>query len=135
MHVWQGSEYGSGLLKLPCCGSRRCMQTFDIYQTDYTNHSKLSIPPLLWRHTWKYSTQDSESLTKVKENDQLFNLMFLMFLSFKPFNVQTIRNKNSCGAGYFCMHQTSDESVGVCTCDCIHEMKFLCYFEKDFNYF
>ena len=52
----------------------------DICLTNYSIHSKLqTIFPLFWIHTSKYKIQANERLTKIKKNDQLFNLTFPTF--------------------------------------------------------
>ena len=61
LHVWQGSDYASGLLKLFCHGSKRM---FDMCWTGYSIQSKLR---LFWTYTGKYNIQANERLTKIKE--------------------------------------------------------------------
>ena len=43
------------------------METSDIYQIDYSIHSKLRIFSLFWNPAWKYNIQANERLTKYKE--------------------------------------------------------------------
>ena len=52
-----------------------------ICQNEYSIYSKISIFPLFRSHKRKYNIQANKTLTKVKAKWQLFNLMFLIFLS------------------------------------------------------
>ena len=60
-------------------------ETFDICQTGYSIHSKLRNFRLFWSQKWKQNIQTNERLIRLKKNNQLFNLMFLAFLSFSSF--------------------------------------------------
>ena len=77
------------------------MGTFDIYQTDYSIHSKLSIFPWLWSHSWKYSIQPNERLTKVKEKWSTFQfgLFDLSFIFFTPCSTDSL--VSVLGSAYF----------------------------------
>ena len=96
---------------------------FDKCQTDYSIYSKLSIFPLFRSYTWKYNIQANKTLPKFKAKWQLFNLMFLTFLSFLHYNVldNCVINRVKCPIFY--THQTSGACAGVCACDHTHQME------------
>ena len=64
---------------------RGILGNFDICETDYSIHSKLQNFPLFWSHTWKYSNQVNERLTKAKEKWSIiqFDVFVLSFSLFE----------------------------------------------------
>ena len=49
------------------------------------------------------------------KNDQLFNLMFDVFIFFSPMSQQS-------GMCFFYKHQANGACAGVCTCNCTPQM-------------
>ena len=87
----------------------------DICQIDYS-FTKNKIFPLIWRST-------IFKLTRVLQNDQLLNLMFLFFLWCSSF--QYARQQLSLAEvarAVFYTHQTSDACADVCACNRTHQM-------------
>ena len=73
----------------------------DTCQTNYTVHSKLRIFPLFLIHTWKCNIQAiTIDLKRLKQNNHLFNLIFLFFLSFSSFQCH---NQKWCMLSFTCI--------------------------------
>ena len=73
LYVYQGYEYASGLLNLFFRGSKESFLwfhgytgKFDIYQTDYSIHSKYRVFPLLLSHMWNCNIQANKRLKNVE---------------------------------------------------------------------
>ena len=135
LYVCQSSEYPSGLLtnKLFCHGSSRDTLECPIYYAPGNLKSYIKEQ--------KIKENINERLNeRLKKKDQLFNLMFLMFLHliliFRCFFIlmfllliffismsQTISVINGSGACFFYKHCTSSMCAGVCACNQMHQIE------------
>ena len=82
--MWQGSECASGLPSLFCHGSKRNTQELLIYAkliivftSEFSPYSEVK--------QGSATTKLTKGWQRWKKNDQLFNLLFLVFLSFSWF--------------------------------------------------
>ena len=84
--------------------------------------------------TWKFTHSEiihgskTLKLTKgwqrLKKNDQPFNLMFLVFLSFSSFQCPRQQvSQTEVARASFCTHQTSGMCAGVCAWNGMHQME------------
>ena len=78
-HVWQGSDYAFGLLKLLCCGSNR--DTLENWFMLNIYFLQTKDFPLFWGHTFKYNIQAEKGQSTIKSDVFVFCFIFFIPLS------------------------------------------------------